>query len=148
MHERVLQTRKDFHITPDRIERAVSIALEIAEKPTLKPATLSGLNGSSNAFEVPMLTGSWEQATVGLIDPHDGKRRPITFDHEIVEGRDDVVLATSSTSWCKCAFDCFVWKYGHRLKGQTPPSIYSEDSILTRTGTTSHRLVPPRGYRW
>ncbi len=154
LHERVLQTRKDFHITPDRIERAVSIALEIAEKPTLKPATLSGLNGSSNAFEVPMLTGSWEQATVGLIDPHDGKRRPITFDHEIVEGRDDVVLAHLQhklVQMCLRLLRMEVWAPPesaklHRVSIRKIPSSLSQEpqvivwSRLVVTGGTRYRL--------
>ena len=43
-------------------------------------------------FEVPVLPGSWGRATIGLEHPHTGVRRPITFDHDIAKGRDDVVL--------------------------------------------------------
>lgn len=42
---------------------------------------------------MPNLTGSWSKATVGLWHPHTHERRPITFDHAVAQGRDDVVLA-------------------------------------------------------
>ena len=44
-------------------------------------------------YRVPLLTGSWDQATYGLPHPHTGARRPITFDHAVAQGRDDIVLA-------------------------------------------------------
>lgn len=92
LHERLMEAKTDFHLSADHIHRAVSIALELAEKPPLKPATLAGApNGS--AFEVPILPGSWGRATAGLEHPHTGKRRPITFDHDVAKSRDDVVLA-------------------------------------------------------
>jgi hypothetical protein len=36
---------------------------------------------------------SWHPCLAGLIHPHTGKQRPITFDPEVAAGRDDVVLA-------------------------------------------------------
>ena len=154
LHDRVLQTRKDFHITPERIERAVSIALKIAEKPSLKPANLVGLNGSANAFEVPILTGSWEQATEGLIDPHDGKRRPISFDHQLVENRDDVVLAHLQhklVQMCLRLLRMEVWAAPesakiHRVSIRKIPSSLAQEpqvivwSRLVVTGGTRYRL--------
>ena len=41
---------------------------------------------------MPALTGSWARCVEGLRHPHTGKTRPITFDHAIAKGRDDVVL--------------------------------------------------------
>ena len=84
--------RTDFHLSADHIARAVSIALELAEKPPLKPTSLPG-TPSGSVFEVPILPGSWGRATAGLEHPHTGKRRPITFDHDVAKNRDDVVLA-------------------------------------------------------
>lgn len=92
LHERLMETKNDFHLSPEHISRAVEVALDLAEKPSLKPTgSTQGENG--NVFEVPVLPGSWGRATVGLEHPHTGVRRPITFDHDVAKGRDDVVLA-------------------------------------------------------
>ncbi|MCK6499305.1 MAG: hypothetical protein L6Q38_07485, partial [Nitrospira sp.] len=91
LHQRLLDARNGFHLTPDRIAKTVSTALEIAGKPPLIPTKLASRSGDA-AFEVPLLTGSWGQTTRGLEHPHTGKRRPITFDHGVAKGRDDVVL--------------------------------------------------------
>lgn len=46
------------------------------------------------AFEVPRFADpSWQPCLIGLIHPHTGKQRPITFDPDAAAGRDDVVLA-------------------------------------------------------
>jgi len=92
LHQRLMEAREDFHLSPERIERAVRVGLELADQPPLKPTELTGApNGS--VFEVPWFSGSWGDATKGLEHPHTGERRPITFDHEVAQGRDDVVLA-------------------------------------------------------
>lgn len=92
LHERLMEAKDDFHLSPEHISRAVEVALNLAEKPSLKPTGLAeGEKG--NVFEVPILSGSWGRATVGLEHPHTGVRRPITFDHDVAKGRDDVVLA-------------------------------------------------------
>jgi SNF2 family DNA or RNA helicase len=92
LHERLLEARNDFHLSPDRIARAVQVAMQLAEKPALKPIHWPGATANS-VFEVPQLAGSWQRATAGLNHPHTHKRRPITFDHDVAKGRDDVVLA-------------------------------------------------------
>ncbi|KRE47406.1 DISARM system SNF2-like helicase DrmD [Paenibacillus sp. Soil522] len=92
LHARLMEAKEVYHLSPGNIERAVGIALEIAGKPALKPYSLSGISNGS-AFEVPILPGSWGRATIGLDHPHTGVRRPITFDHNVAKGRDDVVLA-------------------------------------------------------
>ena len=92
LHNQVLQTQKDLNLSPKRVERAVKVGLQLANKSPLVEVT-DKHNSHSPLFEVPHLVGSWEQATRGLIHPHNNKRRPITFDHQTAEGRDDVVLA-------------------------------------------------------
>lgn len=92
LHQRLLEARDGFHLTPERVARAVSVALDLAGKPPLRPVSLPGAP-DGRVFEVPLLTGSWAQAANGLEHPHTGKRRPITFDHAVAQGRDDVVLA-------------------------------------------------------
>jgi hypothetical protein len=41
---------------------------------------------------MPELTGTWADCTRGLRHPFTQKIRPITFDHAVAKGRDDVVL--------------------------------------------------------
>ncbi len=91
LHERLLETQKDFHLTPESICAAVKVGLALAGQPPLKSIDLTGApNGT--AFEVPALTGSWARCTEGLAHPFTGKLRPVTFDHDVAKGRDDVVL--------------------------------------------------------
>jgi hypothetical protein len=92
LHERLMEAKNDFHLTPKHIARAVHVALELAEKPSLKAVSLPNAPDGT-VFEVPILPGSWGRATSGLEHPHTSVRRPITFDHEVAKGRDDVVLA-------------------------------------------------------
>jgi superfamily II DNA or RNA helicase len=91
LHERLLEARDDLHLSPDRVVRAVQVALQLAEKPPLKPIAWRGAPAGS-VFDVPPIPG-WERATEGLLHPHTGRRRPITFDHAVANGRDDIVLA-------------------------------------------------------
>lgn len=85
------QTQDDLNITPATAQRAVEVALRIAGQPALRPVDVAGLGAP--AFELPILTGSWASAVVGLEHPHNGKKRPICFDAHAADGRDDVVLA-------------------------------------------------------
>ena len=91
LHERLIEAKNDFHLSPEHISRAVVVALDLAEKPSLKSIE-TPTSGEGSIFEVPVLPGSWGRATVGLEHPHTGVRRPITFDHDVAKGRDDVVL--------------------------------------------------------
>ena len=84
-------TKDELHISPASAQRAVEVALRIAGQPALKRVDAPGL--AAPAFELPVLTGSWASAIVGLEHPHTGKRRPICFDAHAADGRDDVVLA-------------------------------------------------------
>ena len=91
LHERLTTTRDEQHLTPDHIERAVRTALRLTEKPDLVPTELEGAAGAK-VFEMPPLAGSWSRCLDGLEHPYTKRVRPITFDHEIAKGRDDVVL--------------------------------------------------------
>jgi SNF2 family DNA or RNA helicase len=91
LHDRLLDAKENFHLAPENIYKAVKIGLELAEKPELIPIEFPGLP-FGKIFEVPILPGSWGQATVGIEHPHTGDRRPITFDHDIAKDRDDIVL--------------------------------------------------------
>jgi superfamily II DNA or RNA helicase len=91
LHERLVETRDAFHLNPTNIRAAVEIALELARQPRLEPIDHPGAP-KGTVFRMPALQGSWARCTEGLVHPHTGVRRPITFDHEVARGRDDVVL--------------------------------------------------------
>ncbi len=91
LHERLTTTRSEQHLTPDRIARAVRTALRLTDKPDLVPTGLEGAAGAK-VFHLPPLAGSWSRCLDGLEHPYTKRIRPITFDHEVAKGRDDVVL--------------------------------------------------------
>jgi len=91
LHERLNDTRREQSLVPDHIERAVRTALRLADKPDLEPVSLSGAP-EDTVFRMPPLSGSWSRCLEGLEHPYTQKIRPITFDHDVAKGRDDVVL--------------------------------------------------------
>jgi superfamily II DNA or RNA helicase len=93
LHERLLESRKRLQLTPENVRKVVEVGLEIAGQPPLQPASLPGLDPrESPVFQMPAFSGTWTVCTQGLAHPHTGQRRPITFDHRVIEGRDDLVL--------------------------------------------------------
>lgn len=91
LHERLMETRREQHLGPEHIERAVRTALRLADKPDLAPVTLPGAP-EGRVFRMPALAGSWARCLEGLEHPYTHVVRPITFDHGVAQGRDDVVL--------------------------------------------------------
>lgn len=91
LHDRLNETKSDQGFLPENIEKTVRTALSIAEMPPLEKATLHGFP-NDKLFIMPSLSGSWNRCMDGLAHPFTGKIRPITFDHELAKGRDDVVL--------------------------------------------------------
>jgi superfamily II DNA or RNA helicase len=91
LHERLDETRREQSLVPDHIERTVRTALRLADKPDLGPCSLDGAPDGS-VFRMPSLPGSWSRCLEGLEHPYTQKIRPVTFDHEVAKGRDDVVL--------------------------------------------------------
>lgn len=91
LHERLVTTRGELHLTPEHVERAVRAALRLTDKPDLEPAALPNVP-NAKVFHMPALAGSWSRCLEGLEHPYTRRIRPITFDHEVAKGRDDVVL--------------------------------------------------------
>jgi superfamily II DNA or RNA helicase len=91
LHERLVETRETFHLTPGNVHAAVQVALELARLPALEPVEHRDTPKGS-VFRMPAFQGTWARCTEGLEHPHTKQRRPITFDHDIARGRDDVVL--------------------------------------------------------
>jgi len=148
LHERLLEARNDFHLSPDRIARAVQVAMELAEKPPLKPIPWPNAPANS-VFEVPQLAGSWQRATAGLNHPHTHKRRPITFDHDVAKGRDDVVLAHLNhrlVQMCLRILRAEVWALDDRKNMHRVTVRRSDDTTLTHpVVAVSSRLVVTGG---
>lgn len=91
LHERLNETRSSQRFSPENVERTVRTALKLAEMPDLEPAHLEGVT-EGKLFTMPGLTGTWRRCLDGLEHPYTRRIRPITFDHEVAKGRDDVVL--------------------------------------------------------
>jgi superfamily II DNA or RNA helicase len=153
LHERLQETEKDFHLTPERIYAAVKTGLALEKRPPLKPIELQDAPGGT-VFEMPALTGSWARCMEGLRHPHTGKLRPITFDHQVANGRDDVVLVHLNhrlVQMCLRLMRAEVWaqsdvKKLHRVDVRGLPNSQLDDlavavvSRLVITGGKHYRL--------
>ena len=91
LHDRLTETRDLQRFSPENVERCVRTALRLAEWPDLEPVSLESAPAGT-AFRMPALSGSWQRCLEGLQHPFSGEVRPITFDHDVAKGRDDVVL--------------------------------------------------------
>lgn len=153
LHERLLATQQDFHLTPKHILMAVKTGLFLAGKPPLVAVDLKGAAVDA-VFKMPVLTGSWARCVEGLRHPHTQQIRPITFDHAVAAGRDDVVLVHLNhrlVQMCLRLLRAEVWaqndvKKIHRITVRsvsddlldTPAVIVT--SRLVVTGGNHHRL--------
>lgn len=153
LHERLLATQQDFHLTPEHILVAVKNGLALAGRPPLEPVDLTGAPGGS-VFRMPPLSGSWARCLEGLRHPHTQQIRPITFDHAVASGRDDVVLVHLNhrlVQMCLRLLRAEVWaqddvKKLHRVTVRSVPDGLIEGpsvaviSRLVITGGNHHRL--------
>ncbi len=99
LYDQLQESRRTLHLSPENVQSVVQIALELAGQPPLREAQLEGVwpdptgeRRSSPVFRMPALRGSWASCAEGLLHPHTQEVRPITFDHNVARGRDDVVL--------------------------------------------------------
>ncbi len=99
LYDQLQESRRTLHLSPENVQSVVQIALELAGQPPLQEARLEGVwpdpsgeRRSSPVFRLPPLRGSWASCAEGLLHPHTQEVRPITFDHNVARGRDDVVL--------------------------------------------------------
>ncbi|MHA6878966.1 DISARM system SNF2-like helicase DrmD [Ralstonia pseudosolanacearum] len=153
LHERLLTTKQDFHLTPDHVLMAVKTGLALAGRPPLEPVELAGAP-SGSVFRMPALSGSWARCLEGLRHPHTQKIRPITFDHAVASGRDDVVLVHLNhrlVQMCLRLLRAEIWaqddaKKLHRVTVRTVPDTLVDGpavvvvSRLVVTGGNHHRL--------
>lgn len=91
LHDQLAASRQQLRVEPDHVFEVVATALELAGQPALRPASLPGAP-AARVFAVPALRPPWDRCLAGLAHPHTNAIRPVTFDHQAVVGRDDVVL--------------------------------------------------------
>lgn len=153
LHDRLDETRREQNLTPDHIERAVRAALRLSDKPDLEAASLPGTPEGA-VFTMPALAGSWTRCLEGLEHPYTKKVRPITFDHDVAKGRDDVVLVHLNHPLVQMSLRLLraeVWarddvKKIHRVSARSLPDGQLEGpaivavSRLVITGGSHHRL--------
>jgi Helicase conserved C-terminal domain/SNF2-related domain len=150
LHERLVETRDDLHLSPQRIAAAVQVALELAKKPPLRPTKWPNAPADS-VFEVPPLAGSWERATAGLHDPYTHKRRPITFDSEVAKRCDDVVFAHLNhrlVQMCLRILRAEVWALDDRKTlHRVAVRVSNDQSVKVPVAIVSARVVVTGGNR-
>lgn len=153
LHERLIATQQDFHLTADHIYMAVKTGLVLAGRPPLEPHALKDAPAGS-VFKMPPLSGSWARCLEGLRHPHTQQIRPITFDHAVATGRDDVVLVHLNhrlVQMCLRLLRAEVWaqddvKKLHRVTVRSVPDAFIEGPVvvvvsrLVITGGNHHRL--------
>ncbi|MDP9389480.1 MAG: DISARM system SNF2-like helicase DrmD [Actinomycetota bacterium] len=125
-HERLQESIRDLDLTPQRLERVVATALDVANQPALVPT------GAGGEFRLPPLSGSWQRTSEGMVDRLSGDELPFTFDGTRAEGRDDVVY-------------CHL---GHRLVAQSLRLLRAEVWALgprQSLARVTARTVPPMG---
>ena len=153
LHERLLATQHDFHLTPDHVLMAVKTGLALAGRPPLEVDTLAD-TPAGTVFKMPALSGSWARCLEGLRHPHTLQIRPITFDHAVAKGRDAVVLVHLNhrlVQMCLRLLRAEVWaqddvKKLHRVTVRSVPDAQIDGpavlvvSRLVVTGGNHHRL--------
>ncbi len=99
LHDQLQETQHTLRLSPENVQAVVEIALELAGQQPLQPTEVEGIwpdptgqRRTCPVFNLPPLKGSWARCIEGLAHPHTGEIRPIVFDHNLVRGRDDLVL--------------------------------------------------------
>jgi superfamily II DNA or RNA helicase len=136
------ETQKELRLSPANIQKVVEVGFKLAQQPPLIPVKNTG---GKPIFRLPAMRGSWAACAEGLEHPHTKEIRPITFDHAVANGRDDVVLVHLNhrvVQMCLRLLRAEVWsdsgrKKLHRIEARVVP-----DSALPNPAVIAHaRLV-------
>lgn len=136
------ETQKALNLTPEHVENAVRVGMELAQQPALIPVDVqgiwpdpTGIRKSCPVFRLPALSGSWAQCAEGLAHPHTKVIRPIVFDAALAAGRDDVVLAHLNhrvVQMCLRLLRAEIWSLGKQSKHLSRvTTCVVDDSALT-----------------
>jgi superfamily II DNA or RNA helicase len=122
-HERLQESIDELGLTPERVQRVVDTALEVAHQPRLIETDVPG------EFRLPALGGSWQRTSEGMVDRLSGDELPFTFDTVLAAGRDDIAF-------------CHL---GHRLVSQSLRLLRAEvwSSGAGSLSRVTARTVPP-----
>jgi len=145
------ETQRELRLSPENIRKVVEVGLALAEQPALIP---SPNHSGKPVFVLPALKHSWASCAEGLEHPHTKEIRPITFDHAVADGRDDVVLVHLNHHLVQMSLRLLraeVWsvkgrKRLHRITARlVPDHILNTPAILAHArlvviGGDSHRL--------
>ncbi|WP_337998977.1 DISARM system SNF2-like helicase DrmD [Nocardioides sp. JS614] len=85
-------SRTEMHLDPANLRRVVDTALRINHQSPLVPNHKFAQDTDAEVYDLPTLTTGWHDTLRGLdtrLKP--GVQRPITFDANAAEGRDDLV---------------------------------------------------------
>jgi ERCC4-related helicase len=144
------EAKREMRLEPDNVQKVVAVALELVGQPALIPTKAEGIwpdpkRHACPIFNLPALTGSWEECATGLTHPFSGERRPFVFDHNLARGREDVVLVHLNHRLVQMSLRLLraeVWsregrKRLHRITARTVP-----DTALQHLAMIAHaRLV-------
>ena len=141
--EQYRETQKELRLSPANVQKVVEVGLKLAQQPALIP--IQEPSGKP-IFRLPALRGrGWAASGEGLEHPHTKEIRPITFDHAVANGRDDVVLVHLNhrlVQMCLRLLRAEVWsdtgrKKMHRIEARVVP-----DNALPTPAVVAHaRLV-------
>lgn len=146
LHQQLADTTADLQITPANVQRVVDLGLRLAGQPALIPA-------GRGRFHLPPLTGGWSDCARGLAHPHTRRMRPITFEHAVAQGRDDVVLVHLNhklVQMCQQLLCAEVWAGAGRKLNRVTARLVPDHALtnpaviafgrLVVTGGDQHRL--------
>lgn len=91
--DRVVESRTQLGLSPQRLQRAVAVALELDQQPALRPDTLERGGATHPVWRIPALDHGWRRINEqGRKRYGTDERVPVTFDHDLAAGADDVDL--------------------------------------------------------
>ena len=152
LHDQLTETTRELRLSPENIQKVVEIGLELAGQPPLQEAKVKGIwtdtgvkRTACPVFHLPPFKGSWALCAEGLIHPHTGEIRPISFDATIMDGRDDIVLAHLNhrlVQMCLRLLRAEVWSQGSHKKLQRVTARLVPDNVIHTPAVVAHaRLV-------
>jgi ERCC4-related helicase len=140
LRDQLDESVEQLGITPTSVARVVTVALELARQPQLKPSARH-----AGCYRVGALSNAWALAKVGLADPLSGDERQITFDHQVADRDRDVVLAHLQHRLVAQATRLLraeIWKTGGEKTLHRVSAALSADPSLQHTVAVAHaRLV-------
>lgn len=149
LHQKVQESQAELGITPESVERAVTIGLRLGRQAPLATVTIPAKDSwpEVRGFEVPALTRSWARAAADLWDPITQRNLPITFD-PAASGRDDVVLAHLGSRLVAQSLRLLraqVWSVGSEAHMSRVTAFTTNDPAVTAVTAIAHARIVVSG---